>query len=536
MTEQLTQPRIANTESKQVFPAVSANDSSELPISTPDKKRKNEIGKKLRRFKLNMTLKVSICFGIPLLVGFGALSKMMFDSAYEFQSSQMDGFADVISDQLAASAVEPVFADAVMELGILVQQIPLNKYLIGVGIYDHLGTSIAQSGYVPPAENIDLNTAKAVLAAATFFPDMGKSQADIRQDQLRNTVLYSKPIRFRDVTGGYALVVFNQKSLEGSMRETSYAMVTISIVLIIFLACVVLYFSHRITAPVRSIVDAANRIDGGDMSPILERRNDELGQLINAINNMTKGLAEKSQIKEVLDKFLAPDIAAKILGELDSVDFKGENVEATVLFADIVGFTNMSEKMSPDKVSALLNEYFGYYSACAKLHFGTVDKFLGDCIMLVFGVSKDDPMHRYHAASCAVLMQELTRQINAMRAQRGMQSIEIRIGINSGKMLAGLLGSRDRMEYTVIGDSVNLASRLCNEAKQGEIIIQEDFKTNVALQHQLELGTGKTIKIRGKTDPVPIYNLKNINKPRANGDRALIDDLLEKAHNSMTPI
>lgn len=524
------------------YPLVSANDTCHTLTNDPIKSKPkiNDVvtpsKKNRQKFKLPMTLKVSIWFGVPLLLGFGALSKLTFDSQRDFQNTQMDNFAHVISEQLAASSVEPLFAEANMELGILIQQIPLNGSLIGVGIYDHVGNAVAKAGELPQDPNLDFSLPKTELAAASFYENMGKQQAEIERKKLSHAILYSTPIRFRDVTGGYALVVFNQESLDERMRQMNYALFSISLILITFLAAIVLYFSHRITAPVRYIVDAANRIDRGDISPILERRNDELGQLINAINNMTKGLAEKSQIKRVLDKFLAPDIAAKIINELDTVDFRGENVNATVLFADIVGFTSMSERLTPEQVSDLLNEYFGYYSACAKLHFGTVDKFLGDCIMLVFGAVKNDDQHQYHAASCALLMQDLTAHINEMREQKGLSAIHLRIGINSGEMLAGLLGTRDRMEYTVIGDSVNLASRLCNEAQQGEIIIKEDMCNHLSEKHKVNLSEQKTIKVRGKEEPIAIYNLKNIEKTRTTGDRALMDDLLEKVNNSMTPI
>jgi adenylate cyclase len=277
-------------------------------------------------------------------------------------------------------------------------------------------------------------------------------------------------------------------------------------------------------------------MESGDMSPILERRDDELGQLIKALNSMTKGLAEKSQIKEVLDRFVAPSITQKILSQLDDVNLEGENVNATVLFADIVGFTSMSEKLEPAKVSELLNEYFSYYSSCARLHFGTVDKFLGDCIMIVFGATKEDPHHRYHAAGCALLMQELTRSVNNLRREQGLAEIHIRIGINSGDMLAGLLGTNDRMEYTVLGDAVNLASRLCNEARANEIIIQDELHDQLASDFEVTATNNRTIKVRGKSNPVSIYNLNDITRLHSCSDRDMLKDVLDKAKNSLTNI
>ena len=196
-------------------------------------------------------------------------------------------------------------------------------------------------------------------------------------------------------------------------------------------------------------------------------------------------------------------------------------------YSDIVGFTQMSEKLSPGEVSELLNEYFGYYTACAKHYHGTVDKFLGDCVMLVFGAAKKDQQHAYHAVACALLMQKITEELNIERLKKGLFAVQLRIGINSGEMLAGLLGSKDRLEYTVVGDSVNLASRLCNEAQAQQVIIQEECHDALAKQHDMTVDNHKTIKIRGKENPVSIYNVRSLGDEEQQKQRQFIDKLLE---------
>ncbi len=475
---------------------------------------------------LPMSLKVSFYFGVPLLLGIGLLAILMLQAQREFQQQQLDNFAHVVSGQLAASAAEPLFADATMELSILAQQVPLDQTLIGVAILNHEGVLLAESGQVPQLTQISLEEKKVFLSAVDFYPDGGKRQANIDRAGLDNTVAFNTPITFRGLTGGYALFIFNQEAMNRTFDQIAMTLLTTAAIIFFFLCAALVYCSYRITSPVRTIVNAANKMQTDGFPLRLERRSDELGQLIDALNSMNEGLAHKSQIEDILDKFLAPDVSAKILNELDPVSLRGENVNATVLFADIVGFTSMSEQMDPSEVSDMLNEYFGYYSACAKLYFGTVDKFLGDCIMLVFGAAKPDPLHQYHAAACAVLMQELTSTINKLRVRAGKAPIYLRIGINSGPMLAGLLGSADRMEYTVIGDAVNLASRLCNEAKQSEIIIQQSFFDSLSENNQVKVENAKTIRVRGKTDPVPIYNLLEASQSRSNGNRALMDDIM----------
>lgn len=471
-----------------------------------------------------IVLKVSLVFMVPLLLGMALLAYIMIDTHRSFQHKQMDQFARVITEQLAASAVEPLFADANMELGVLINQMALDNNFVGSGIYNHLGEAIALTGVLPTAAKIDFSQAKTIFPAENF-------QGTIRDNSaFEFGVIYSSPIRFRQVTGGYAVVVFNQTSLASNFDRMAYALMASTGALFISLTAVIFIVSRHVTAPLKDIADAAANIDRGNIAFIPERRNDELGQLIQSINRMGKDLARKSEVEEVLGKFLAPDVANKIINELDGVNFRGENVEATALFADIVGFTQISEQMTPEQVSEWLNEFFGYYSSCAKFYFGTVDKFLGDCVMIVFGAAKHDADHQYHAVACARLMQDLTEHINQKRAKQGKFPVHLRIGINSGKMLAGLLGSQDRLEYTVIGDAVNLASRLCNEAKQGQVIIQEQCYDALKGQYALEVDNAKTIKIRGKTEAVSIYNVSGMVQERSSGQKALIADLLERPY------
>src|SRR5690606_17425380 len=121
----------------------------------------------------------------------------------------------------------------------------------------------------------------------------------------------------------------------------------------------------------------------------------------------------------------------------------------------------------------LLNEYFAYFTLCGRLFFGTVDKFIGDCAMIVFGAPKHNPDHRFNAIACASVMLRLLEQVNELRRERGQREVQVRIGVNSGEMMAGIVGGSQRMEYTVVGDTVNVASRLSRIARPGEMVVGE---------------------------------------------------------------
>lgn len=359
------------------------------------------------------------------------------------------------------------------------------------------------------------------------------SSAEVKSTSQKASLLairYSIPIEYRVacyfsfplVLGLGLVTVFATKQ-----NFSTHDLYLVFLGLSISLSAVIFFMSRHITEPLKTITNAAANMNKGDLSAIPKRRDDELGQLIENLNRMGRGLSRKTELERVLAKLLDPNVANKVIDELDDVNFKGENIQATALFADIVGFTQMSEKLSPGEVSELLNEYFGYYTACAKYYHGTVDKFLGDCVMLVFGAAKKDQQHAYHAVACALLMQKITEELNIERLKKGLFAVQLRIGINSGEMLAGLLGSKDRLEYTVVGDSVNLASRLCNEAQAQQVIIQEECHDALAKQHDMTVDNHKTIKIRGKKNPVSIYNVHSLGDEEQQKQRQFIDRLLE---------
>jgi adenylate cyclase len=269
-------------------------------------------------------------------------------------------------------------------------------------------------------------------------------------------------------------------------------------------------------------------LERGEFTQIPERRSDEFGQIIRSLNSMGQGLVRIAQVEDIMRRVLDRDVANKLLDEIEPVKVGGDRVDATVLFADIVGFTTLSERMSPEAVSEFLNDYFFYLDACARYYFGSVDKFIGDAVMVVFGAPLPNADHQYHAVACAVLMQRLIGEVNARRRQQQLPVADLRIGINSGQMLAGMIGSQLRMDYTVVGDAVNLASRLCNEAEAGQIVVEEKLYNELAAQRSLRAGAPRQIKLRGKSEPITLYTIDDIEHTHPMMLEQLIEDLIQQ--------
>ena len=219
-----------------------------------------------------------------------------------------------------------------------------------------------------------------------------------------------------------------------------------------------------------------------------------------------KIVAEEKK-RERLGRFLSPQVTSRILASSESQSAAlgvPEEKEVTVLFADIVGFTSMSERMSPAAVALVLNDYLSRMTDAIFKHDGTLDKYIGDAIMAVFGAPLDMPDHAARAVSAALEMRQRLEEFNAERKEG--PHLRIRIGINSGKVVAGEIGSINKKEYTVLGDTVNIASRLeSSVAQPGMIVIGENTHAMVEGQFQVNPLPPKALK--GKDKPVATFEV-----------------------------
>ena len=179
---------------------------------------------------------------------------------------------------------------------------------------------------------------------------------------------------------------------------------------------------------------------------------------------------------------------------------------AAVMFTDIRSFTSMSERMTAEEVTAMLNEYFEVMVDLVFQCDGTLDKYLGDGMMALFGVPKSDDQAAAQAVRCGLEMQLALRSLNRTRHARGEPPIAMGVGVNFGEVVWGGLGSRKTMDYTVIGDVVNTASRLCSAAKGGQVLISEAVR-NALPEATFSLDALAPATLKGKAEPVPVYSV-----------------------------
>ena len=214
-------------------------------------------------------------------------------------------------------------------------------------------------------------------------------------------------------------------------------------------------------------------------------------------------ITQQSKIKNTFKRYVSKQIVDQLLDDDARLNLGGEKRTVTILFTDIRGFTAMSEKMKPEELVSTLNEYFSEMIDIVFKNNGTLDKIVGDELMIVFGapILGDDDTER--AVRTAQEMMDTLKKLNKRRNKRGMSNIHIGIGINSGPVVSGNIGSRDMMDYTVIGDAVNLGARLCSNAAPGEIIASETVYNNTKDKFSFE--KLEPIFVKGKKERVEIY-------------------------------
>jgi len=218
--------------------------------------------------------------------------------------------------------------------------------------------------------------------------------------------------------------------------------------------------------------------------------------------------AEKRRIKKIFSHYVSRDVFHELLNNPKAAALGGRRVLATVLFSDLRGFTTLSEKTEPELLIGQLNEYFSAMVEVVFEHRGTVDKFVGDMIMALFNVPLPDHAHADNAVRCAVAMQRRLLELNARWRAEGRCEFHSGVGVNTGQMIVGNVGSESIRSYTVIGDQVNLGSRLeslCKEYKV-EIIISE--QTRDLLQDDYPVREIGDVVVKGKSKPVGIFSVE----------------------------
>lgn len=478
-------------------------------------------------FHVPIAYKFAFAIALVILASMTILGLGILNRQTRLMRNQIYNFGKTVTDQMAESARDPILTDNLFGLELLVTNLGNDRSILGAAVLSVDGNMLAQSGVTPldiegpffGARNDFVEQDRQIIE--WFHPKWGEGP--------RNVITFIHPSRIRDLNVGWVMVTFNNSALNESLRASVRTIIIVTFIMIILGVILSVFIGRRLSRPIYDLVDASKAMSAGDYEyRFTERRNDEIGHLMSSFNDMAEGILQKTQVEEVFSRYVSPDVAKEILANLQEVSIGGKHVEASVLFADIVGFTALSEQLEPDEIAKLLNDYFGHFTRAAAFYKGTVDKYIGDCAMLVFGVPREDPDHCFHSIACAVLIRELLNRLSRDRSERGLVTVEFRIGVNTGRMLAGNMGSADRMQYTVVGDSVNLASRLCSVAGPGQIVITEETYEYPDLKNHIVTMKHEQMNLRGKTKPINSFVVLDIEAEHREAMIKEIESILEE--------
>jgi class 3 adenylate cyclase len=368
----------------------------------------------------------------------------------------------------------------------------------------------------PHAERLNADLGKSEAARAALAGSTGVATTDVGgvpqfvfYRPVRNpATINSKPwALLTEINAAEAVAPLNALARQIALGILGFAVVSVMAASAI---------SWSITRPVAGLVEFARRIQSGDLTAQARvSGRDVHGQLGNALNAMVTGLRERDRVKEVFGRYVATQVSEKVLS--GEVHLGGERRRVTILFSDIRNFTPMSEQLTPEETVSFLNDYFSEMVDAVFEHGGMLDKFIGDGLMAVFGATDDSANHAEQAVRTALRMKSLLAKINGERTMHGLAPIAIGIGIHTDEVIVGNIGSRKRLEYTVIGDGVNTSSRLESMNKElGTTILISD-NTYQDVKAKFVCQPMQQMHLKGKTKELTAYEVVSMVGAAASG-------------------
>jgi adenylate cyclase len=449
--------------------------------------------------KLKLSLLITSLLALTVIL----LSGFLLRQAQENVTAEIIKRGLAVAKELGASAKNPLLSNDGLTLNLLVKDVMQDPDVAYVVITDHHGRVLAHS---------ELSQIGEVLTRPAGLAPLGDTVLiqTYRDPSRRRLTDFAVPLVFSRVRVGDLYLGFTRRSIEVAMTRVRNRTILISVAMILLGIAGALSLAALLARPILRLVEGTRAIAAGDFTVALPvASQDEIGTLTESFNQMARSLREKEMIKHAFARYVAREVVEELLRDPERLVLSGERREVTVLFCDLRGFTRLSEALGPEDVVLLLNDFYELMIEATFRHEGTLDKFLGDAVMAVFGAPVHQADHCIRAIRTALAMQAGIRRLSARRLQEGMDPVAAGIGVSTGEAVAGTVGTEERMEYTVIGDSVNLAARLESAAKPAQILIsQRTWESVNGLVTVRSLGA---LKVKGKDDAVEAYEVLGMN-------------------------
>ncbi|MCX7821179.1 MAG: HAMP domain-containing protein [Brevinematales bacterium] len=349
---------------------------------------------------------------------------------------------------------------------------------------------------------------KRAKGVEAFYKNNELINVKMSEDLYVRVFEYIMPVFVNNKKIGNITLWYSQKIIVDEINNIKILIIFVTIVVALFAIFLSIKGADGIVKPIIQLTDGVKRFGLGDYNIKLHIPvGDEIGLLARSFEEMVVSVKEKLEMQKFVSgstvKMIQKTVASSHIDIGASIK-PTERKELTMFFSDIRGFTAMSEKIDPQDVVNILNEYLDVQTNIIHDFKGDIDKFVGDEIVAIF----DGEDMCLNAIKAACEIQKRINEMNEERKSRGLTSIHIGIGINVGEVVRGSIGSHDRMDYTVIGDNVNLASRLCSAASKDEIIISKGVYDKVKNHKEFKFIKLEPISVKGKSKPIEVYRIE----------------------------
>lgn len=449
--------------------------------------------------KVKFLVMIGSALGLTLYITFLAVSHYMTESLTKEATlralaiakgiAQYSGEAILTKDRLA---METMLAEAIKDPSILYVFILDNKQ----HVLAHSDLSEQGKVYFDSTQK-GAKPSTGEVQVITSSDSKGAERLDVV-----TPILFSRKTVIGSLHLGFSKKLINEMVIQSQKKIELIMSVSLFVGLL-----GALWLAHFIVKPIHSLAEGVKAITRGEYKQIETRSHDEIGYLISTFNDMSRNLYEKELIKNAFSQYVSQGILETYLKNPKAIQIGGARAEATILFTDIRNFTALSEQLDPSSVVQILNEYFEIVIEVVQKYEGTLDKFIGDAVMAVFGVPLSHPNDEERAVRAAIEMNKRFEPLKEAWRAEFRQRIDIGIGINTGEVIAGNVGSMKKLAYTVIGDSVNMAARIekLNKRFHTEILISQSTYKN--LTEILEVTPLPPTRVRGKSEEIQVYSV-----------------------------
>lgn len=457
--------------------------------------------KSFRRYWLRLSLQGKIVGLTSLLVMATVLALTFLSIQREranFQSELLEQ-ADLLLDATSLTLRDQLYRLQIDELNDAAKVIASNPDVTVFIVYDQNGRVLVDSSQT----GLLFSQTADPLGASLVRLGEGRTHSEWREGQL----LMGRAVILGNQSIGAVLTGLSTEPLDQKIQTITSQGILLGLVTLAIGAGMTVFLARQITNPLSELARAAEKMADGNLSMrVAKNSDDEIGQLAGAFNEMATGLQEREWLKDMFGRFVSQEVAEAIRN--GQVILEGENRQVSVLFCDIREFTDFSERHTPQEVVKLLNNFLPLVVQAAQKNGGMVNKFGGDSTLIIFGAPYEVQDNAYKAVLTALEIRTAVRQLNVSLAERG-ETFRVGVGINTGTALAGAVGPMERQEYTVVGNTVNLAARIDGLNKQfpaHDILISPwTYEALGEYRSSFNLISLGLVQIRGRNEPVEVW-------------------------------